>query len=220
MMSIRKILLVVLISSGCTLGSNAQCNLVSNGVLDTDSNWVRMFTSADYYMTPSSANQFHWILSHYNGDFISQHTEKFPVLNLYAIDTLEIIKICQNVYNTVTDITCQVCDSLRYQNDGLYWQLHTSNRGMDLTSISRLSTTHLNSFPNPAIDWVKIQYPSIENKEIELRVYNYLGAISNPNYFIQKDEIKIQTNELLDGLYFVEVIIDSQQRTLSRFLKQ
>ncbi len=214
----KKIFLISILLLGWTLFSNAQCQYLGNVVSASSDTMVQMYTPASYFILPSDSNQITWQLMDIQDNIIAEEEDNLALI-YFNVDLTDTLKICQTVYNPVIDSSCMVCDSLSYQGNIVHWAIFTSNGGMDVTSISSPATQYLNSFPNPAHDWVKILYPAIENKEIKLRIVNSLGAIAKPKYFINQYSLNINTEDLPQGLYFVELWIDSQQKNLSRFIK-
>ena len=74
-------------------------------------------------------------------------------------------------------------------------------------------------FPNPAKDYINIEFDNMLNKEINLKIININGQIVFEKDFYNSSLISIKTDFLQAGLYFVRLQNSSGITSYSRFFK-
>ncbi len=82
-----------------------------------------------------------------------------------------------------------------------------------LSNLEETSNTTINIFPNPLKDYTNLSIYSEKNEELNIEVYNNLGKVvysNNLNIIAGSNNIKIETSDLLAGLYYMNVIIDGK----------
>ena len=82
-----------------------------------------------------------------------------------------------------------------------------------LSNLEETSNTTINIFPNPLKDYTNLSIYSEKNEKLNIEVYNNLGKVvysNNLNIVAGSNNIKIETNDLLAGLYYMNVIIDGK----------
>lgn len=81
----------------------------------------------------------------------------------------------------------------------------------DSTSLNFYDIQQLKLYPNPASDYLFIEYDVIVVKEAKLQIYNSIGAVVyTKNLEERKDNIKIPVSEYKNGLYFCSLKIDGK----------
>ncbi|MGA2298221.1 MAG: T9SS type A sorting domain-containing protein, partial [FCB group bacterium] len=76
--------------------------------------------------------------------------------------------------------------------------------------------------PNPVTDKVKIIFNNDENSSIEASIYNVFGnrlkSITERNYPAGLNEIEIDLNDFVNGVYYIE-LKSATNRIISSFIK-
>lgn len=81
----------------------------------------------------------------------------------------------------------------------------------DTSSLNFYDIQKLKLYPNPASDYLFIEYDVIFVKEAKLQIYNSIGAVVYTiNLEERKDNIKIPVSEYKNGLYFCSLKIDGK----------
>jgi len=81
------------------------------------------------------------------------------------------------------------------------------------TSISEASNTNISIFPNPFKHYTNISVSSENSKEMSVEIYNNLGkVVYNDNMSLEKgtNNVKLESGDLLPGLYYISIVIDSE----------
>ena len=81
----------------------------------------------------------------------------------------------------------------------------------DSLAINFYDYQNLKLYPNPASDYLYIDYSIVFVKEAKLQIYNSIGAIVYSKVLIEKaDKIKIPVTDYRNGLYFCSLQIDGK----------
>lgn len=89
----------------------------------------------------------------------------------------------------------------------------------DSTSINFYELQKLKLYPNPASDYLFIDYDIIFVKEAKLQIYNSIGAIVYTKILDEKqDNFKISVSEYKNGLYFCSLQIDGKLLNTKKIL--
>ena len=77
------------------------------------------------------------------------------------------------------------------------------------------NAAHLNIYPNPAKGLVNISFNLSSNQNVTTNVYNMLGEVvyneTERSYAAGQNNIKLNTSDLQEGIYFVELLINSKK---------
>lgn len=90
----------------------------------------------------------------------------------------------------------------------------TNYEGLELESsdtakINIYDLQKLKLYPNPANDFLYIDYNIVFIKEAKVKIYNSIGAVVYSKVLEEKsDKLKVPVSELKDGLYFCSLQID------------
>ena len=96
------------------------------------------------------------------------------------------------------------------QNDNLE-NLFSNQIQEDSSLVNFYDIQKLKLYPNPASDYLFIEYDVIVVKEAKLQIYNSIGAVVyTKNLEERKDNIKISVSEYKNGLYFCSLKIDGK----------
>ena len=82
-----------------------------------------------------------------------------------------------------------------------------------LSSIEEISETEISIFPNPSRDYVNLSIDSKNSKEVNIEIYNNTGKVvynKSRNLTAGSNNIKMELNDLISGLYYVNVIIENE----------
>ena len=80
-----------------------------------------------------------------------------------------------------------------------------------LSNLEETSNTTINVFPNPFKDYTNLSISSERNEELNIEIYNNLGKVvysENLNIIAGLNNIKIESGDLLPGLYYMNVVIN------------
>ena len=81
----------------------------------------------------------------------------------------------------------------------------------DSTTTNFFELQKLKLYPNPANDYLFIDYDILFVKEAKLKIYNSIGAvIYSKNLEEKQDNFKISVSEYKNGLYFCSLQIDGK----------
>jgi hypothetical protein len=81
----------------------------------------------------------------------------------------------------------------------------------DTTKINIYELQSLKLYPNPANDFLLIDYDVVFLKEAKVKIYNSIGAVVYTKILEEKrDKIKVSVSELDNGLYFCSLQIDGK----------
>jgi len=79
----------------------------------------------------------------------------------------------------------------------------------DTTNLFEIQKLKL--YPNPANNYLHIEYDILYLKEAKLQIFNSIGAVVyNKNLLEKKDKLKITVSEYKNGLYFCSLQIDGK----------
>jgi hypothetical protein len=66
-------------------------------------------------------------------------------------------------------------------------------------------------YPNPAKDYLTVEYDILYVKEAKFQIYNSIGAVIYTKTLNEKkDNLRIQVSEYKNGLYFCSLQIDGK----------
>lgn len=69
----------------------------------------------------------------------------------------------------------------------------------------------LKLYPNPAKDYLTVEYDVLFVKEAKLQIYNSIGAVVYTKTLVEKkDNLRIPVSEYKNGLYFCSLQIDGK----------
>ena len=89
----------------------------------------------------------------------------------------------------------------------------------DSTSINFNELQKLKIYPNPASNYLFIEYDIIFIKEAKLQIYNSIGAIVYTKILVEKqDNFKISVSDYKNGLYFCSLQIDGKPLNTKKIL--
>ena len=81
----------------------------------------------------------------------------------------------------------------------------------DSTRLNFYELHTLKLYPNPASDYLFIDYEILYVKEAKLQIYNSIGAVIYTKELKDKqDKIKISVSDYKNGLYFCSLLIDGK----------
>ena len=96
-----------------------------------------------------------------------------------------------------------------------YYKLSSKDHSGNIQPVSRIieiertgDLIELHLYPNPISDVLNLEIISTEEKEANIQIYNYLGALILQQNFVINAENNIraiQTNELISGSYFIKI---------------
>lgn len=79
----------------------------------------------------------------------------------------------------------------------------------DSTNIYEIQKLKL--YPNPAKDYLTVEYDVLFVKEAKLQIYNSIGAVVYTKTLVEKkDNLRIPVSEYKNGLYFCSLQIDGK----------
>ena len=89
----------------------------------------------------------------------------------------------------------------------------------DSTSINFYELQKLKLYPNPASNYLFIEYDIIFVKEAKLQIYNSIGAVVYTKSLEEKqDNFKISVSDYKNGLYFCSLQIDGKPLNTRKIL--
>lgn len=96
------------------------------------------------------------------------------------------------------------------QNDNLE-NLFSNQIQEDSSLVNFYDIQKLKLYPNPATDYLFIEYDVIFVKEAKLQIYNTIGAVVYTKTLDERqDNIKISVSDYKNGLYFCSLKIDGK----------
>lgn len=209
----KKLLIASLIVLSTTF-SFAQCSSVQSSVSSSTSTMVQMYSNAKFLILPGDSNLYCWELKDFNNNVLVRDstTSQFLVINFTATLTDSLI-ICQTVKNSVTGISCIVCDTLAYGGSIVNWELISSNTAghVSLNSIEKIEAK---IYPNPTSNFINIEI----GKQVDYTatLYNAIGK----EIFSGKNFKRFDMNNLPKGVYFLEIQgVDSNKKVTKKVVK-
>ena len=104
------------------------------------------------------------------------------------------------------------------QNSNLNNPFSDQNQS-DSTSINFYELQKLKLYPNPASNYLFIEYDIIFVKEAKLQIYNSIGAVVYTKSLEEKqDNFKISVSDYKNGLYFCSLQIDGKPLNTRKIL--
>lgn len=81
----------------------------------------------------------------------------------------------------------------------------------DSVSVNFYDLQKLKLYPNPASDYLKIEYDILFVKEAEIKIYNSIGSVVYSRKLENKqDNIRVEVSNFDNGLYFCSLQIDGK----------
>jgi hypothetical protein len=88
----------------------------------------------------------------------------------------------------------------------------------NIVAIKRDQDISLNIFPNPAKDFLTINWSNINVKKVEIVVYDVNGKTVLADYVLDKKETKLNVKSLAKGEYLLSIIINGK-KNIHKFIK-
>jgi len=93
------------------------------------------------------------------------------------------------------------------------------NNSGDSTNVNFYELQKLKLYPNPANDYLFIDYDVLFVKEAKLKIYNSIGAVIFSKTLEEKqDKLKVPVSEYQNGLYFCSLQIDGKLLNTKKIL--
>lgn len=89
----------------------------------------------------------------------------------------------------------------------------------DTTKINIYELQSLKLYPNPANDFLLIDYDVVFLKEAKINIYNSIGAVVYTKKLEEKsDKLRVSVSEFENGLYFCSLQIDGKSLNTKKVL--
>lgn len=89
----------------------------------------------------------------------------------------------------------------------------------DTTKINIYDLQSLKLYPNPANDFLFIDYEIVYLKEAKIKIYDSIGAVVYTSELKEKsDKLKVSVSEFENGLYFCSLQIDGKPFNTKKIL--
>jgi hypothetical protein len=112
-----------------------------------------------------------------------------------------------------------ICGFSFGSNNFLKTSFYPETKLPDTTKINIYELQSLKLYPNPANDFLLIDYDVVFLKEAKVKIYNSIGTVVySKNLEEKKDKIKVSVSELDNGLYFCSLQIDGKSLNTKKIL--
>ena len=97
--------------------------------------------------------------------------------------------------------------------------LFSQNNPEDTTKTGFYDLQKLKLYPNPASDYLHIEYDILFVKEAKIKIYNSIGSVVYSKDLENKqDNIKVSVSDFDNGLYFCSLQIDGKLLNTKKIL--
>jgi hypothetical protein len=84
---------------------------------------------------------------------------------------------------------------------------------------SKFESSMFNAYPNPATDFVKIEFNSQKSNILNYKIYNSQGKMVLSEIVLTND-FTVNIKDFASGVYFIEATTSSGERVVEKFVKE
>ena len=116
---------------------------------------------------------------------------------------------CSNITGKFTSITPEI------PGDGLVWdvsELYSLGiiKVKNSTAINNREMANVSIFPNPAVDWLNVQFKNHNSEVTTITIYDITGKEKINTVLSGDCNNSIDIRQLSEGIYFVKILQDKQ----------
>jgi len=99
--------------------------------------------------------------------------------------------------------------------------IHVPGKGAGTRQAAEVQITDMNVFPNPANEYINVEYTNIESTEVQLSIMDMTGRViqsQNLNEAIGQQRTQLDINALTSGFYFIQLVAGDTVQSM-KFVK-